>query len=103
MHVFFILFSRRQVACVVFCFARGCGVLRMKSIFIVEQAVAIALEIGVSDLPTEFLANAFVFFTALQTAGTVAACSLQAFFNGSHHFLVFIKTDRHMHHSSFSS
>ena len=52
--------------------------------------MAVAFEIRVSDLLTEFLANALVFLGALQTTGTVSAGALQAFFDRSYHFFIFI-------------
>ena len=57
--------------------------------------MAIALEIGVSNLLPEFLADALVFLGPLQTAGAVAAGALQAFLNHLDHFLVIVQTYSH--------
>jgi hypothetical protein len=47
--------------------------------FVIQKAMAIALKIGICDLLTEFLADAFIVLRFLQTAGAVAALSLEAF------------------------
>ena len=57
--------------------------------------MAIALEIGVSHLLPEFLANALVFLGSFQTAGAVAAGALQAFLDHLDHFLVIVQTYSH--------
>ena len=57
--------------------------------------MAIALEIGVSHLLPEFLANALVFLSSFQTAGAVTAGALQAFLDHLDHFLVIVQTYSH--------
>ena len=60
--------------------------------------MAIALEIGVSHLFAEFLADALVFLGTLQTAGAVAAGTLEAFLDHLNHFLVIIQSYSHEGH-----
>ena len=67
-------------------------------ILVIEHAVAVAGEIGISHLLPEFLADALVILGALHTAGTIAAGTLQAVPNDLHHFLIFIKTYCHSQH-----
>ena len=57
--------------------------------------MAIALEIRVGDLLTKFLADALVFLSSFQTAGTVAAGALQTVFDHLDHFLVIVQTYSH--------
>ena len=57
--------------------------------------MAISLEIGVSHLFPEFLANALVFLGSLQTAGAVTTGALQAFLDHLDHFLVIVQTYSH--------
>ena len=57
--------------------------------------MAVSLEIGIGDLRPEFGANALVIFGAIHTAGTITAGTLETFFNGFHHLLVFVQTDSH--------
>ena len=57
--------------------------------------MAIALEIGVSNLFPKFLANALVFLGSLQTAGAVATGALQTFLDHLDHFLVIVQTYSH--------
>ena len=52
--------------------------------------MAKTLEIGVSNLLPEFLADALVFFGPFQTAGAVAAGTLQTFFDHLDHFFIVI-------------
>ena len=52
--------------------------------------MAVALEIGICDLLPEFLANALVLLGALESAGTIAAGTLQALPDGLHNFLILI-------------
>ena len=61
--------------------------------------MAVALEIGVSDLLPEFLAHAFVFLGALQTAGAVSTGPFQTLLNGGNDFLIFIQMNSHIHTS----
>ena len=55
--------------------------------------MAIALEIGISDLLLKFLADALVLLGPLQAAGAVAAGSLQTLPDGLNHFLVFVQSE----------
>ena len=57
--------------------------------------MAIAFEIGICDLLTEFLADALILLGALKSAGAIAAGTLQAFPNRGNHFLIFIQTHSH--------
>ena len=57
--------------------------------------MAITLIVGIGNLLPEFLADAFVFFRSLQTAGTVATGALQTFFDHLDHFFVIIQTYSH--------
>ena len=57
--------------------------------------MAITLEIGVSHLLPEFLADALVFLGPLQTAGAVTIGALQAFLDHLDHFLVIVQTYSH--------
>ena len=57
--------------------------------------MAVAGEIGVGHLLPEFRADTFIILGALQTAGAVAAGTLQAVTHGLHHFLVFVEPNRH--------
>ena len=52
--------------------------------------MAIAFEIGICDLLTEFLADALILLGALETAGAIAAGALQTLPDGSDNFLIFI-------------
>ena len=49
------------------------------SVFVIKHAVTVALEIGISDLFPEFLADALVLRGLLQAAGAVAVLCLEAF------------------------
>ena len=60
--------------------------------------MAITREIGVSNLLTEFLTNAFVFLGSFQTAGAVTTGALQTFFDHLNHFFVIIQTYSHESH-----
>ena len=55
--------------------------------------MAIALEVGISNLLPEFLADALILLGPLQTAGAVAAGALQTLPNGLNHFLVFVQSE----------
>ena len=57
--------------------------------------MTIALEGRIGDLFPKFLADAFVLFTPLQAAGTVASGPLQALPDHGHHFLVFVQPYSH--------
>lgn len=63
--------------------------------------MAISLEIGVCDLLPELLANALVLLGALETAGAIAAGTLQAVLYGLDHFCIFVQSDCHMEISFF--
>lgn len=64
-------------------------------VFIVEQAVAVALKIGVFNLLAKFAADTFVLLDQLPAAGTIASGSFEACADARHDFLVFIKFNRH--------
>ena len=57
--------------------------------------MTIAFELRIRDLLTKFLADALIFFRALQTAGAITAGTLQSFLDCLHHFLIFIQSDSH--------
>ena len=63
--------------------------------------MAVTLEIGVCDLLPELLANALVLFGALETAGAIAAGTLQAVLYGFAHLCIFVQSDCHMEISFF--
>ena len=60
--------------------------------------MAKTLEIGVSNLLPEFLADALVFLGPFQTAGAVAAGALQTLFDHLDHFLVIVQSYSHGGH-----
>ena len=53
--------------------------------------MAIALEIGIGDLLPELLADTLILLRTLQTAGAVAAGTLQTILDDLDHFLVFVQ------------
>ena len=57
--------------------------------------MAKTLEIGVGNLLPEFLADALVFLGPFQTAGAVAAGTLQTFFDHLDHFFIVIQSYSH--------
>ena len=57
--------------------------------------MAKTLEIGVSNLLPEFLADALIFLGALQTAGAIAAGAFQALTDLFHHLLIIIESYSH--------
>ena len=66
-----------------------------KLIFVIQHAVAIALEIGIGDLLPELLADTLILLRPLQTAGAVAAGALQTILDDLDHFLVFVQFYSH--------
>ena len=64
-------------------------------VLIIEQTVAITLEIGVCDLLPELFANALILLGTLQTAGAIATGTLQAFLDCFYDFRVFVQSDCH--------
>ena len=58
--------------------------------------MAITFKIGVCNLFTEFLADAFRFLRFLQTAGTISALSFQAFLDLCDKLGIFIESDSHI-------
>ena len=59
--------------------------------------MAIALEIRIGDLLTEFLADALIILGALETAGAVSALGFKALFDGLYYFFVFVESDFWFH------
>ena len=59
-------------------------------VFIVEHAVAVALELRVCDLLAELLADALVFLRSLQPAGAEASGAGQTLFDGGDHLFIFV-------------
>ena len=57
--------------------------------------MAVALELRISDLLAEFLANALVLFRSFQSAGAVTTGTLQTFLDGLDHFLILIEPNSH--------
>ena len=57
--------------------------------------MAVSGKIRVSDLFAEFLADTLIFLRPLEPAGTISAGTLEPFFDGGYHFLVFIQPDSH--------
>ena len=58
--------------------------------------MTITLVVWIGNLLPEFLADAFILFRPLQTAGAISPCTLQAIPNGLHHFFIFIQTNCHI-------
>ena len=52
--------------------------------------MAVTLKFRIRDLFPELLADALILFSALKSAGTIAAGALQTFLDGSNHFFIFI-------------
>ena len=65
---------------------------------IIQHAMAVAFEVGISDLLPEFFANALVLLGTLQAARTVSAGAFKALFDGGNHFFIFVESDGHMQH-----
>ena len=63
--------------------------------------MAIALEIGISDLIAEFLTHTFIVFRLLQTARTIAVLHLQAFAHAGNDLFVFVQSDCHTNYLPF--
>ena len=63
--------------------------------FIIQHAVAEALELGIGDLIAELLAHTFVFGCFFKSAGTVSILSLQPLAYCLNYFFVFIKSYCH--------
>ena len=61
--------------------------------------MAIAFEIGIRDLLTEFLADTFVVLCFLQMAGAIAALSFKSRLDLRDKLGVFIQSDRHIQSS----
>ena len=57
--------------------------------------MAVALEVRVCDLLTEFLADALVILRAFQTAGAITAGALQTFPDSLYHLLILIQPNSH--------
>ena len=64
--------------------------------------MAVALEIGVCDLLTEFFTNALILLGALQAAGAIATGTLQAILDHLHDFFIFVKLNCHKTIAPFS-
>ena len=57
--------------------------------------MTVSLELRIRNLLTEFLADALVLFGSLQTAGAVAAGTLQTIFHHLNDFLIFVESYSH--------
>ena len=57
--------------------------------------MAVSLELRVCNLLTEFLANALILLSPLQTAGAVASGTLQTVLHHLNSFLIFVKSNSH--------
>ena len=68
---------------------------------VIQKAMAIAFEIGIRDLLTEFLTDAFRILRLLQTAGAIAALSFEPFLDLRNKRGVFIQSDSHGQFSPF--
>ena len=64
--------STRIKTCQAF-FRNFSNFLNLFSVLVIEQTMAVTLEIGVCDLLTELLADALILLGTLQAAGTVTA------------------------------
>ena len=58
--------------------------------------MTIAFIVRISNLLPEFLADAFILFRPLQTAGATSPCTLQAIPNSLYHFFIFIQSNCHI-------
>ena len=65
-------------------------------VLVIQHAVAVAFEIRIRDLLTEFLTDTLIFLRPLQAAGTISASALEPLLNGGNHFFIFIQPDSHM-------
>ena len=59
--------------------------------FVIQQTVAVSLEILVGYLTAELLTHALIFLRALSAAGTEAARSAQPFLYGADNVLVLVQ------------
>ena len=59
-------------------------------VLIIQQTMAVALEVGISNLLTKFLADALVFFGSLQAAGAIATRAFQTITNMLDDFFVIV-------------
>ena len=57
--------------------------------------MAVALEVGISNLLPEFFANALVLFGTLEAARTVSAGALESIPDSLYHLLILIQPNRH--------
>ena len=64
---------------------------------IIEHAVAVALEVGVCYLISEFLTDTLVFLGPFKSARTVAASFLKPLLNGCYYIFIFIKGNSRLH------
>ena len=58
--------------------------------------MAVALELRISDLLAEFLANALILFRSFQPTGAVTTGTLETLADCIYHFLIFIQSDSHI-------
>ena len=72
------------------------GVGTGKSVLIIQHTMAEPFIFGIGNLITEFLADAFILFCSLQSAGTIPTGTLQTIPNRLDHFLVLIQSYRHI-------
>ncbi len=57
--------------------------------------MAVTLIFRVSNLLSKFLTNTFVLFCSLQSAGTIASCTLQSIPDHLYHFFIVIQPNCH--------
>ena len=65
------------------------------SVLLIEHAMAVALKIRVGNLLPKFLTDALIVLGAIQSAGAVAAGTLQTFPDGTHHLFILIESNCH--------
>lgn len=69
-------YDKRKISFIISAFKSRFRMTRKLFFFVIEEAMAIALVIGVSDLAAKFKAHTFVFLCSLKAAGAVSACFL---------------------------
>lgn len=69
-------YDKRKISFIISAFKSCFRMTRKLFFLVIEETMAIALVIGVSDLAAKFEAHTFVFLCSLKAAGAVSACFL---------------------------
>lgn len=69
-------YDKRKISFIISAFKSRFRMTRKLFFLVIEETMAIALVIGVSDLAAKFEAHTFVFLCSLKAAGAVSACFL---------------------------